>query len=359
MAIHQMISYFRRFWHHTWASWLLRLAFAVFLLALLFSQVDFGGALHILSRIDTQLLIPAFILFIAVRFIWAYLRSLCLRPLHLNFTVLQLFKIILIATFYSVILPGGIVTGSAAAWYKLSKPEHKNVEAGALLVFIRLIEMLTLLAIGLIGVWFDPHLNSLYFRAVVGVMFLGVVVLILPFVSPKASQAFERRFAPVFHRLPASRRVREKSRRGWRTLTAFQALGKGTIAVTLGLSVFSHLIGVLVFVLLAQAVDIRLSVFAIGWLRTLLSIIQMMPVSIAGLGVREISLVMLLGDYGIPKAQALSWSLAVFGLTAVVAAAGGLLEAWDLLMEGRKSDSPLNKGSKKLRPKASHSKPNR
>lgn len=66
-------------------------------------------------------------------------------------------------------------------------------------------------------------------------------------------------------------------------------------------------------------------------MRSLVVIIQMVPVSIAGLGVREISLVFLMRDYGVPPVQAVSLSLLVFSLTVVGGMMGGLLEGWEAL----------------------------
>ncbi len=334
------LNYIRR---NPWVGWLIRLALAVFILILLFARIGLDSVLQTLGRVNTRLLVPALILFFAVRLIWAYLRSLCLRPLGLNFTVPQLFKIILISTFYNLIFPGGIVTGSAVAWYKLSRPERKGIEAGALLVFLRLTEMLTLLAIGLIGMWFDPRLTSILFSVVVAAMFLGVVFLFLPFVSPTASHAIERMLDPVLHRLPVPNWLWNAGQKSWTAVTALQLLGRRRIASMLLLYVLSHILGILVFYLLALAVEIHLSVFVIGWLHSVLSIIQMMPVSIAGLGVREVSLVVLLRSYGIPEAQALSFSLTVFSLTLVGGTVGGMLEAWDLFQSGRHSDRPVSK----------------
>ncbi|MFW9944857.1 MAG: lysylphosphatidylglycerol synthase domain-containing protein, partial [Candidatus Sifarchaeia archaeon] len=46
--------------------------------------------------------------------------------------------------------------------------------------------------------------------------------------------------------------------------------------------------------------------FVIGWISTFVTIIQLIPISIAGLGIREASYAVLLNEYGISPEQAIS-----------------------------------------------------
>jgi uncharacterized protein (TIRG00374 family) len=327
-----MILQLRSIRRNPWAGWLLRLAFAAFLLTLLFTQIDVASVLNTLTLVNVRALVPIFVLYFFVRYIWAYQMSLGLIPLRIHFTVLHLFKIILISSFYSLILPGNILAGGTASWYKLSRHNRKGIEAGALLIYFRAVNTLTLLGIGLVGMWFDSHLSSPRFRATTGAVFVGVVLLSLPFFSPKVTHRIERLGEPLLHRLSLPAWIQDKGRAVWKALTAFQSLKKGTIALVFGLSLLSHALGIFLYYLLALAVGIRLSVFVMGWIRSVVAIIQMVPISIAGLGMREVSLVLLLRGYGIPEAKALSFSLVVFGVMVVGGLVGGLLEGWDLLL---------------------------
>jgi uncharacterized membrane protein YbhN (UPF0104 family) len=117
-------------------------------------------------------------------------------------------------------------------------------------------------------------------------------------------------------------------------MSAFHRLRPRAVVSIFALSLFSNLLGVLIWFLLAKAEGIRISILAIGWVSSLLTVIQMVPVSVAGLGTREATLVVLMGHCGISQEQAVSFSLALFGLTVVFAVVGGLLEAWDLLKGG-------------------------
>ena len=312
-------------------GWLLRLAFSALLLALLLTHIDLARALADLSLVNAQWLVPILFLNFSIYYIWAYEMSLGLKQLQLHFTIPRLFAITLISAFYSLVLPGSMIAGGAVSWYKLSRDSRKGAEVGAGLVYLRLIDTLTLLGIGLVGAWFDPHFSSSTLRLVVGAMFIGIVLFSLPFFFPAVTQRMEQIAQPMVMRLSLPEWVRAKAGALWNALKAFQTLEKRTIALLFGLSLASHVLGVVLFYLLALAVNMDISILVIGWIRSLVGILQLIPLSVAGLGMREASVVLLLRQYGIPESQALTFSLAIFSLMVISGLIGGILEAWDIL----------------------------
>jgi hypothetical protein len=228
-------------------------------------------------------------------------------------------------------MPGSMVTGAVASWYKLRPVTSTPFAAAALIVYCRLINTTTILVIGLLGLAADVGLVSSWFRLAAAAVLAGMVFALAPFVSPRAARVTAKLASVLAERLPLPASIPGRARTAWRAVAAFHQLGPRGVARIFGLSLLSNAIGVLVWYVLATAVGIQLPVAVIGWVSAVLAIIQLIPVSIAGLGVREATLVLLLGRYGIPAAQALSFSLTIFGLTAVLGAAGGLLEAGDTL----------------------------
>ncbi len=62
------------------------------------------------------------------------------------------------------------------------------------------------------------------------------------------------------------------------------------------------------------------------WIVALVTLAQILPITIAGLGVREGLFVFLLGQYGVPAASAVALSLVVFSVTLLFGILGGVLE---------------------------------
>jgi uncharacterized membrane protein YbhN (UPF0104 family) len=322
---------------------MLRIAFAALLLALVLARVDLGRVAATLRSADLWFLLPAVFLNLLFRCVLAYQMSLGLAPLRLRFHTSHLLKIGFIAGFYGLVLPGGMLPGAAAAWYKLSRGEATAVEAGAVVVYVRLVNTLTMLAIGLVALFFDPAGGSAALRAIVGTLFVAGLLSYMFFLSPRLAGWLVRlaRGLPHWGSLPGG--VRSKGLEVWQAVSAFHGLGPRAVMSMFALSLLSNLLGVLVWFMLAKAEGIPLSILAIGWVSSLLTVVQMVPVSVAGLGTREAALVILMSHYGIAQEQAVSFSFALFGLTVLFAVVGGLLEGWDLLRGGRKMGGRASK----------------
>ncbi|HWN06821.1 MAG TPA: hypothetical protein VNO53_06625, partial [Steroidobacteraceae bacterium] len=81
----------------------------------------------------------------------------------------------------------------------------------------------------------------------------------------------------------------------------------------------------------ATACGIQLSFANIGWMHAVVAVLVLLPISFAGLGVREGTLVLLGARYGVAAPLALSWSLLLFAGMLFVAAIGACIEAWSFL----------------------------
>jgi uncharacterized protein (TIRG00374 family) len=315
--------------------WFGQLGLATGLLVIIFQTVDVAGLSQIVGKLNLFPFCMSLILTFLIRYLWAYQMSFGLRPLDMRYGVFPLFRIGLVSTFYSLVLPGNMVSGGAS-WYKLSRLENKYIEAGALLVYFRLVNTLTLVGIGLVGMWFDTISSSPQLRVLTILLFLIILLALFPFTLPAFTRRLKTLGKYLVDRLALPEWFAKNGQKVWNSLDAFQSLSRGRVLSIFGLSLFIHSLGILNYFLLLSALQVHLSVYVIFWVRSLLVIIQMMPFTIAGLGVREASLVILLNRYGVPSAQALSFSLLVFTCTIVGGIAGGVFEAQDLTFRWRR-----------------------
>jgi hypothetical protein len=98
----------------------------------------------------------------------------------------------------------------------------------------------------------------------------------------------------------------------------------GIIAGVLGLSVFVQLSGIFQMWLILRGLDVEVP---LGWLALtvpLLSLLTLIPISINGMGLRELGTELLLAPVGITGAVAVSSSLLLFLVNTVASLAGGL-----------------------------------
>ena len=93
------------------------------------------------------------------------------------------------------------------------------------------------------------------------------------------------------------------------------------------LSIAHEILGTGVMWAFAQALGLELEFATIAWMRVAVQLVLILPLSIAGLGVREFTLVGLTTAYGIAPAAAVAWSLVIFAGAVAAALLGGAIEA--------------------------------
>jgi uncharacterized protein (TIRG00374 family) len=98
-----------------------------------------------------------------------------------------------------------------------------------------------------------------------------------------------------------------------------------------GLLFLYHSLGIVSAYLLALSLNIQITLFDIAWIRAAVNIITMLPISFAGLGVREGSIIFLLGNYGIKPDTAMAYSLLMFFNMTLVSLSGGVIEFTNFL----------------------------
>gem|GEM_PF-7122661 len=93
-----------------------------------------------------------------------------------------------------------------------------------------------------------------------------------------------------------------------------QLPGRSIVAVSI-ISIIEHLAGIFLFLLLAHAVSAKLIFVQLGWLRSAVVLVQLLPVSFSGLGVREGTFVLLSQPYGVAGVLAECMSLLLLAKT--------------------------------------------
>jgi glycosyltransferase 2 family protein len=102
--------------------------------------------------------------------------------------------------------------------------------------------------------------------------------------------------------------------------------------IVLGLSVLTIGLTILAFKLVANSVGSHLPL--VNWIMIVppVSLIQLLPISLAGWGVREVVLVVALASFGVPAATALATSVLLGLCLVIISVPGGLLwlTDWDI-----------------------------
>ena len=239
------------------------------------------------------------------------------------FSVWQVVGINVISTFYGLLFPGSLA-GGVIRWHHFSMPEGKRAQAFASIVFSRGVEIVTMLGFGIVF-WYLSDTDRSSASVIATLLFaLAAIVSIIMFL---ASQAQQRMLGAALSRIPMARRLRDAILEVSASLAEFGRHGNRHLLQFLSLCIVRNAFAVTAFVSFARALGIDVPFADLGWVRSAIDLLLILPISIAGLGVRDASLVALMTPLGVMSSTAIAFSFLLLGVTLLNAMIGGLVEA--------------------------------
>jgi hypothetical protein len=288
-------------------------------------RFDLGKAAELISHANLPLIAATLLVLSIASFVVGWRWQLILSAEAPSPGSATLLKIVFVGVFFNQVLPTGVGGDAVRAW----RCSRVGVALGAAIRSILLdracgyLVLVVLYAVGLpslLHILPDARERSAVL-AVLAAGLLGLVALV----------SLDRLPRPIL-RLRLMAPFAELSRAGRRLFTNPRQCG-----AVLGLSVITIALTVLAFKFVGDAVGSRLSLGSWMMIVPPVTLIQLMPVSLAGWGVREAALVVMLGSFGVPAEAALAISVLV-GLCLILAGLpGGLiwLADWDIAQSPR------------------------
>lgn len=309
----------------------LRACVAFGILYYLFSKIPLSIVMSSLSTAKLNYLVMAYIITLVMHLIAGYRLKFFTKNQGLQFSVFQAIEINMSAVFYGLFLPGGNLAGGAIRFYKLSGHGKNMAEALAALTLDRVIATLALCLIGILFWLINLPSESGYIVLSMTILLSGLALLNIFLFTERfqISSGITGKILAWIGRLFVLVRLKKLIE----TFSRFKSLTLKSLFFILALSLTSQLLGVLVFYQLALSLGMDVSFVAIAWIRCAVVLITMVPITIAGLGLREGSLIFLLRPYGIPDDQAFALSILVFGITVLlIGILGGMIECIKLFV---------------------------
>lgn len=302
---------------------LLRITVAVILLYYIFSQIGLDTVIGAIGNADIPLLCIAFLFAVFVQFVVSYRLKRLTDMYDLNLPALLVFEVNLATRFYGLFLPGGNFTALLIRIFKFTRERSQIASVVMSLLADRIAATLSLCFLGLLF-WLlvQPRPDSLWLiaftLATMGCLLLTYILFIQSF-SHEAG-----RIARILQRLSPAL---------WKKLTGIlknsNQGGDKILLNSLWLSVAAHLLGIVGYWLVAQSLDMTLTLLMIAWIRSGIILVTLLPITIAGLGVREVAALLLLQQYGVEPDVIIAFSMLVFATTIFgIGLLGGLAEAW-------------------------------
>jgi uncharacterized membrane protein YbhN (UPF0104 family)/lauroyl/myristoyl acyltransferase len=305
-------------------SWLVRLILGLGLLVWLLSTVRLPEVVAAIASAAPFLVGLAVVLSLAQVWISAARLKLLLDWRGLKASLAFITHVTFVANLYGLLLPGE-AAATAVRWHRLTRLAGRGADVLAALVLTRLAFLVMLIAMGAacagLGAG-DVALQRVAFW-VLSALLAGLIGMTLLVVHSKLAARVGAWSPPAsFWAWP------------WRALgklavavRSYRDLPPKRLAAVLGLALVENLIGLATFVLLAMALHLDVAALVLGWVRSLIQIATMLPVSVAGIGVRDGGLIVLLEPYGVASGEALALSFLLLSRILLLAMVGAVLEA--------------------------------
>lgn len=318
----------------------LKLVITAALSWILATRLDLAQLWDFVDEIDLGYFMLAALTFGITLVIGALRLATLIVPLHICVPWPRLLRFDIVAHFYGLFLPAGVGI-SVARWYKVTQGKHSRVEF-ALVTVLEKASLLVVvcLAVGVpLALIDDPRTAELRRIALplVGLLFLGMVALCAALTSPRLCAWVTKVAARLRDRAASSRG--QLFAGGVDSLAVyaghFGPLGLGMLWSTLGLLTLAARMGLLLY-----AVGVELDPLTILWMCSLVFALQTLPISFAGIGVRESAMAYGVGLFGAaPELGALA-GLLMFVQVVLVAVLGGLLELLERTDTPAKATTP-------------------
>lgn len=298
----------------------IRLLVSVALLAFVISRLDLGRAAEILSTARVELIGLAVLVGLAGRFFAALRWYILLRALESDIPYRGVLRLSFIGMFLHF-LPAGSLASEVARVYGLNRTTSDLAGSLASVLVDRMLGLAALVTVALVGLAFAPPGVPPLLSDLAWVGFVLVTAAGFLIVNRTARRALDRLFARVG--LEATRRrlstfntridvMRSRpAHMGWSVVaalvsTAFRILPAWLVAIALGIDV---------------------SLLQLFIIIPLIYLAAQVPISVGGLGVREVGWVALLRLIEVPAADAIVMSLLLATLIFVVSLPGAWLYA--------------------------------
>jgi uncharacterized protein (TIRG00374 family) len=296
--------------HPLWIA--LKTAISLGLIAVVFWKLDFATIWQKTRQLSATLIVSVVLMFAVQTFVAAWRWWVILRHHGVDIRLPATFRICLIGAFFNQLLPSSIGGDVARAWYVYRYGCSKRAA------------VITVLSDRIYGMAMLVCLALVFFPVLVYFSVGADALIVVGIFTVAASSALIAAF--WLDRLP-----------GWTQRWAFTrhlgSLSEATRAVAadrqaivplIGLSLLIHAITILAIVALLAAVVPQANLLLCAALVPVIMLMAMVPVSIAGWGVRESIMIYGFGLAGVPPEAALIASILVGLSLAAVGLLGGL-----------------------------------
>jgi uncharacterized protein (TIRG00374 family) len=300
---------------------------SLILIVLLLREIGWQETLEKLLQIHPGYLLTALVVALLGVVVRAYRWQVLLSALEIEVPLGQLTALYFIGFLFTNVLPTGF-GGDPIRMYELSRYTHRTAESAGTVLADRFFGLIVLQAMAVVALAFAYQLVEPWMIAFTVLLFVGSLVAVWLLLNRRLWQSLGECLKPLAalgqkqgpvpstgsgHGLSKVEGKAEGIATGLkRFYESLHGYSIPAVGKTLGVSLVFNILLITMNYLLGLALGDRVSIWYYFLFVPITSIVTILPVSFAGLGVREGAYVFLFTQAGMPRETALSLSLLVY-----------------------------------------------
>jgi uncharacterized protein (TIRG00374 family) len=325
---------------------LLKVAVSVGLFAYIFHKVDARHLWEIMRSAKFSFLVSAMVVYLVIQVLSAYRWRLLLIPLQMEVPFRKLLAYYFLGMYSNLFLPSAI-GGDVVRIYYLNKVTRRLSGSSTSVFLDRDLGLAALLLIATVV------------AAVTGISFNGValapifVLISVAFVGANLVIFYKPSYR-LLHRLLSllrMKKVDEKVERLFESVNSYRGAWR-VLLLSLVVSILIQLGGVLVNLLNGWAIGLQTRGGATDYMVFIpaIMLIIMIPLSIGGLGWRELSFIAFFKSVGATEAQAVTLALLWFAVQVVTSLPGGIIYISEVVRKKEHISAQVDRQGTELAP---------
>jgi len=313
---------------------LLKLVISAAFVAVVLFKVDMRATADAMASIHAGWYGISFLLLLMNSLVLAVKFKVLIKPSGIRHDVVELFRINLICRFYAFFLTPAVGQG-VIRWYRTTRRQPNH---GAFIPVL-LLERASFIFVLCAAVFLLQHTRisppAVLAKLMDPVAVIGMVtmaLLVAYLFAPPLNKTVKHMVGRCTGRIPAALAEWIGTR-----LPLFDIyLSRSALLIQcLGAAVVWHSLYLLRVYLLLLAIDTPLAFVQISWMASLVLLIQMMPITLNGIGLRESAYAFLFGLEALPPEKGVLLGLLFLSQMLMVAAIGGVLAMFDRTQQSR------------------------
>ncbi len=289
------------------------------LLVFLLSRTDLHAIWALLRSLRLPIFLGSLLLYILAQILSSLRWQCLLRAEEINLSIWRLTLLYFEGMFFNLMLPT-LIGGDIVRGYQVFRLTRQHEASLASILVERLsgyVAMIMIACVALILAY--PYLHDPVVVGLIAAAAAGLIGVIAGLLSDRLQALVFRllnsaglaRFHETLHRLY------EAIQRYWGH--------KRALLQAVGLSLVLQSLGIIIFYLISRSLNLLVPLRYFFLFLPLISVVSMLPISVAGIGVREASSIYFFAKVGLDSASALSLSLLWFAVTALSSGLGGIV----------------------------------